>query len=239
MRYSWASATDTGRVRDHNEDAAWPEAPGDGTTLLAAVADGMGGHVGGEVASRLAIDTAIADEGGVVARLEAANDAVIAEVRERPTLAGMGTTLTLVILGGDGTADIGHIGDSRAYLLRDRALRQLTKDHSLVWEMVAAGEISAEQATRHPYRSVITRAIGIDTKVEIDHETVALEQGDRLLLCSDGLNGELSDATITQLLCRDEAPSVVAELLVREAVAAGGADNVSVVVVDVSGDEAG
>lgn len=237
MTFLWAAATDVGRVRGHNEDALWPQPGDEGRAageadgeFLAAVADGMGGHIGGEVASRLAIEAAVAAEGAAVERLRAANAAVVGTALDKPRLAGMGTTMTLAIFS-PAAVEIGHIGDSRAYLYREGALAQLTRDHSLMADMIASGELTPEQAAVHPFRSVITRALGMESRVVIDRVARDLLPGDRLLLCSDGLTTMLPDAEIAALLSRGD-PASAAAALVAEANRAGGADNISVVVVD-------
>jgi len=236
MKLRWAAATDPGRVRSHNEDALWPR-PGPGRSaedeadeLLAMVADGMGGHVGGEEASRLAVEAAVAAEGDAVKRVLAANAAVVRNALDRPRLAGMGSTLTLAVFTGD-AVEIGHIGDSRAYLYRDGALTQLTRDHSLMADMIASGELTPEQASVHPFRSVITRAIGMESRVVVDKLRRDLQPGDRVLLCSDGLTTMLADAQVAALLAGGEAPQAAAALIAA-ANLAGGLDNISVVVVD-------
>lgn len=238
MTLHWATATNVGLLRGHNEDAVAPTDMGvESDRLVIGVADGMGGHVAGEVASRLAIETALATEGGPLDRARAANDAVLRRVHSEPRLRGMGTTLTLAVLSPEG-ADIGHIGDSRAYLWRDGSLRQLTTDHSLMAEMIAAGELDPEEAAVHPYRSVITRAIGLDEEVSIDHVTIELGSGDRLLLCTDGLTNMVDDDGIAELLDRHPSPVEAVWALVEAANAAGGIDNVTVAVIDVERDEA-
>ncbi len=237
MTFQWAAATDPGRVRGHNEDALWPR-PGPGGSaqgeadapFLAVVADGMGGHVGGEVASRLAIEAAVGATGEAVERVQAANDAVVGTALDKPRLAGMGTTMTLAIFS-EGAVEIGHIGDSRAYLLRAGALAQLTRDHSLMADMIASGELTPEQAAVHPFRSVITRALGMESQVVIDRVPHDLLPGDRVLLCSDGLTTMLADADIAALLGRGEGLAA-ATALIDAANSAGGYDNISVVVVD-------
>lgn len=238
MTFAWAAATHQGLVRDHNEDALWPRPP-DGQAgrgeaaddFLTAVADGMGGHVAGEVASKVAIDAAVATDGDAVARVLAANAAVLDTARDRPQLSGMGTTLTLAIFSGD-TVEIGHIGDSRAYRYRDGTLEQLTRDHSLVAEMVASGELRPEEATVHPFRSVITRALGLESSVAVDLVQRDALPGDRFLLCSDGLTTMLQSTQIAALLTERDGPAAAAAL-VEAANRAGGFDNTSVVVVDV------
>ncbi len=247
MIYLWASATDVGRLRRKNEDAVWP-APGaeemvtsgqSSDVLVVAVADGMGGHAGGEIASRVAIEAAMAVDGDPVARIEAANLAVVDAAFDRPRLAGMGTTMTLAILTPDSWVEIGHIGDSRAYLYRDSRLIQLTRDHSLVAEMVAVGELKPEQAAAHPLRSVITRAIGLEASIKVDRVRRRLRKGDRLLLCSDGLTSMQSDQAIAALLAPANSPSEIAGALVEAANGAGGSDNISVVVVEAASDPDG
>jgi protein phosphatase len=232
--YHWAAGTDTGRVRDHNEDAVWPMGDGFDSMLVVAVADGMGGHIGGEVASRVALDAAVAAAGaGAEERVRIANLAIIDEVLEQPRLAGMGTTLTLAVLGEHGAMDCAHIGDSRAYVLRDGRLEQLTRDHSLVAEMVELGELRPDEAAVHPFRSVITRALGLERTVEVDHIGYTLQAGDRLLLCTDGLTNMADDVEIAAILDDTGAPAATVTALIEAANRLGGIDNTSVVVVDV------
>ncbi|HSM01835.1 MAG TPA: Stp1/IreP family PP2C-type Ser/Thr phosphatase [Acidimicrobiia bacterium] len=234
MRLRWATRSDTGQVRPHNEDAVWPR-PGSGDsdeTMIVAVADGMGGHVGGEIASRTAIETATSVGGTAAIRVQAANLAVLDEAGQRPRLTGMGTTLTLAIISPEGSVEVGHVGDSRAYLLRGGDLEQITEDHSYVSEMIASGRLTPEEAEVHPYRSVVTRAIGLEPSVEVDTLDLDLEEGDRLLLCSDGLTAMLDDAAITEILDSHGDPGAAAEALVDAANQRGGDDNITVVVVD-------
>jgi protein phosphatase len=237
MIFHWATATNVGLLRGHNEDAVAPNDMGLGRErLIVGVADGMGGHVAGEVASRIAIDTAIEAEGSPIERVKAANEAVIAKTRSEPKLRGMGTTLTLAVFEGE-AVDIGHIGDSRAYLQHGDSLRQLTTDHSLMAEMIAAGELGPEEAAVHPYRSVITRAVGLDEELRIDHVTADLEPGDRVLLCTDGLTNMVDDDRVRAILHENPSPAEAVWALVDAANAAGGIDNVTVAVVDVARDE--
>ncbi len=234
MRFLWATATHVGMVRGGNEDSVYPTDPGQSDeSLLAAVADGMGGHVGGEVASRTALEAAVATDGTPAHRLRAANDAVVAAITDDPALTGMGTTLTLGIFDGSGTLDLGHIGDSRGYLYRGGELTQLTSDHTLVAELIASGRIRPEDAATHPQRHLVTRAIGIAGAIDVDEESIALEAGDRVLLCSDGLTTMVNDDDVATILGRTPTPDDAAWALVEAANAAGGHDNVTVVVVDV------
>jgi protein phosphatase len=236
MRFEWASRTDVGRMREHNEDSVWPTDDGTSDELMAvAVADGMGGHAGGEVASSIALETAMTVGGDPAMRVQAANVAVVDAARLRPRLAGMGTTLTLAVLDPDGDLDIGHVGDSRAYLLRGDELIQLTKDHSYVAELMAAGKLTPEEAETHPHRSVVTRAVGLDPTVEVDNYGLILEAGDRILLCSDGLTTMVTDGGVSEILqVEGSSPATAADALVVAANQAGGVDNITVIVVDVT-----
>ena len=238
MNYTWATATHVGHLRDGNEDFVTPSEDGSGSgPLVVAIADGMGGHVGGEVASRLAVEAAIAPPPGedvdVGDRVDLGNDAVLAATEEDPSLAGMGTTLTLGLFDTDGALHIGHVGDSRLYLLRDGELRQLTRDHTWVMDMLSRGQLSEKQAVNHPRRHLLTRVLGM-AGVPVDEDTLELEEGDRLLVCSDGLTTMLRDRAIAGILRDAETPSDAVWALVEGANAAGGYDNTTVAVVDVA-----
>jgi len=220
-------------VRQNNEDSLFPTSSGEshGPAVL-LVADGMGGHVAGEVASRLAVNAASSVEVDPTDRVAAGNRAIREEVARDGALEGMGTTMTLVSLASDGTATFGHIGDSRAYLLHNSELRQLTEDHTVAAEYVAAGQISPEEAASHPQRHMLTRTLGLTRFINVDQFDVHLESGDRLLLCSDGLNEMVEDKDIETGLGQgtvDEAAWHLVEL----ANEAGGVDNTTVIVVDV------
>lgn len=232
MTYQWATASHQGRVRATNEDAVFPATSGRGAgPVLIVVADGMGGHVAGEVASQLAVDNAVASEGSVTERVHAANRAILAEIERLPELAGMGTTITLMELGDDRTAQLGHVGDSRAYLLRGETLALLTDDHTVVGEYVRTGRLRPDEASTHPQRSMLTRALGLAADLEIDTDRLELEPGDRILLCSDGVNSMLGDAEIKVALAAG-TPEEAAWELVERANRAGGQDNITAVVVD-------
>ena len=235
------SATDVGRVRTNNEDNLLVLESHD----LYAVADGMGGHAGGEVASltavealRAAYDTertadALADA------VRAANRAVWERAGEDTSLRGMGPTLTAVALveeDGEEVLAVTNVGDSRAYLLRDGELDQLTDDHSLTEELVRRGELTAEEAAIHPQKHILTRVLGMDSNVEVDCFRVVPYRGDRVLLASDGLFNELEDDQIASLLRRLADPDEAARELVRAAKTNGGNDNITVVIVDVVDD---
>lgn len=232
MKFQWASASHTGRVRSNNEDSVFPPVSGAQDEMsLFIVADGMGGHVAGEVASRIAVETAIDIVGSPGQRVTGANHALLLEVADKPELAGMGTTMTLLEMI-DGIAKIAHVGDSRAYLLRDGILRQLTEDHTVAAEYVAAGKLSPEEAQHHPQRNMITRALGLTQNLVVDEFDEPVRPGDRFLLCSDGVNSMLSDQEIADQL-EAETPEEAAWALVEAANQAGGNDNITAVVVDV------
>lgn len=234
MKYVWATATHQGVVRDNNEDSLFPDSSGesDSDTVL-VVADGMGGHVAGEVASRLAVNAAASSDLEAADRVAAANRAIREEVAREPSLEGMGTTMTLVALNSEMTAHFAHIGDSRAYLLRDGELRQVTEDHTVAAEHVASGEITEEEARTHPQRHMLTRTLGLTRFVNVDEITLELESGDRLLLCSDGLNEMVTDADISAELGERRPVDQVVWGLVETANEAGGLDNITVIVIDV------
>jgi protein phosphatase len=231
-----ASLTDTGRRRRHNEDAFVVEPP------LFAVADGMGGAQAGELASSLAAealrdDTSQAEGEGerrVDELIQAANRRVYERQSEDAAASGMGTTMTVALVE-DGRVAIGHVGDSRAYLIRDRRLEQLTEDHSLVAELVRSGKLSPEEAEGHPQRSVITRALGTDPDVDVDTFSVETKPGDLFLLCSDGLTAMVDDETILAEVekHRDDL-GAAAKALVRAANKGGGEDNITVVFFEIA-----
>jgi protein phosphatase len=234
VRIEVGSATDIGRVRERNEDSILVDPP------LYVVADGMGGHRGGQVASQAAIETmeelAGEGKGSLADHVRRANRAVWDRSVEDQQLSGMGTTLTAARVDGT-SATIAHVGDSRAYLLREGLLRQLTTDHTLVERMIRSGEITEAEADVHPHKNVLTRALGTDENVEVDEDAVALIDGDRLLLCSDGLTGMVTEDQIQAILETTENPQQAADRLVKAANRAGGIDNISVVVIDAIGED--
>src|SRR3954471_4096987 len=236
MRLVPGGATDQGQVRDSNEDGYVV----DRRLQLFAIADGMGGHRAGEVASATALEAlraSVASGTGLGDAITSANAAVFSKATDDESLSGMGTTLTALVPDGDRVL-VGHVGDSRAYLLRDGELRQLTTDHSLVQEFIREGRLTEEQAAVHPQRSIITRALGVEPDVEVDVYPVPLHAGDRILLCSDGLSTMLRSDDIAGLLRRESDPTRAANLLVDAANAAGGEDNITTIVVDVEDDGA-
>lgn len=237
MRFVWASGTDTGRRRPKNEDSIHPEH--DGRTsgeLLVAVADGLGGHRGGDVASSVAIEEAVSAGGTPEDRVRAANNAIRDRVFEDPRLAGMGTTLTVAELSPDGWITLAHVGDSRAYRWHAARFTQLTVDHTFVQEEVDAGRLTPAQARHHPERSVLTRALGFEPGLAVDVARLKVSVGDRLLLCSDGLTSMVTDDRIAGIL-GSGAPSEAVWALIEAANRSGGLDNVSVIVVAIAEDE--
>ena len=231
---TFGSRTDVGCVRDHNEDSLVVTPP------LFAVADGMGGHAAGEVASEIAVNVlaelAPKDLDGTALEhaVEEANHEIIRAARDGRGREGMGTTLTACMLENERLI-IAQVGDSRAYLLHHGKLQQLTRDHSLMADMIEAGQLTPEEARHHPQRSVITRALGSDPNTRPDMYEINVETGDRLLVCSDGLSSMIEDEQIEAVMRRVPDPQRCASQLVNEAIAAGGHDNVTVIVSNVTG----
>lgn len=243
LRVEAYGMTDVGRQRSRNEDsfAIITE------RYLYLVADGMGGHGNGHIASRIVVEEVsdfvrggdpgtVSDVEAATGRLREAVQSAQAKlrsaVRADESLVGMGTTLVGVIVVGE-AAVVAHVGDSRAYRLRAGRLERLTRDHSWVDEQVAAGYLSEEQARTHPLKSVVTRALSGENGVEVDARVLALEEGDRYLICSDGLSNMLSDGDIHRQLETDGPLEATCQALVGEANARGGLDNITVVVLAV------
>ena len=236
---TWGAVSDTGRVRARNEDSVLAQSP------VFVIADGMGGYRGGATASRIAVDTLrqVLDQPALHAtdipeQLQAANAAIRRQATLEPASSAMGTTAVGLALLHEAGAEYWlafNVGDSRVYRLHHGVLTQISVDHSYVQELVLAGFIEPDEARRHPERSIITRALGTSDGAEPDFWVFPAEPGERFLLCSDGLSGELDDATILELLDVPGDPQETAELLVRRANEAGGRDNISVIVVDVAG----
>ena len=232
---SWGARSDVGLVRGHNEDSFLLRTP------LFMVSDGMGGHAAGEVASSIAVETVgeqapgTADDVLLGASVEAANMAVIEAAEQGIGKPGMGCTATAVLIEKNKMA-VAHVGDSRAYVLRQGTLVRVTHDHSYVEELVDSGQITADEARTHPSRSIITRALGSDPDMYADHFSLEVNDGDRIILCSDGLSSMISDAEIESLAVSSVTPQQAADNLVSAALTAGGADNVTVVVIDILND---
>lgn len=226
--FRWGACSEIGLVRQVNEDSKLTEPP------LFAVADGMGGHASGDVASAIAIEvlgTELKKSDSIADAVHNANKAIYARAAKDPDLTGMGTTLT-AMWADERSAQIAHVGDSRAYLLRDGHLSRLTTDHTVVNRLVQQGRIMPEDADRHPQRSYLERALGVDPEVEVDVHVLDMAPGDRVLLCSDGLFGMIDDDLIQNVMTMESSPQRAAERLCEEAVHAGGNDNVTTVVVD-------
>lgn len=231
---TFGSRTDVGCVREHNEDSLVVAPP------LYVVCDGMGGHAAGEVASEIAVNViadrapATPDAAALGQAVEEANLAIIQAAREGVGRAGMGCTCTAAMLENERLV-VAQVGDSRAYLLHGGVLQQITRDHSLMADFIEAGQITPEEARVHPQRSVITRALGSDPRTQPDLFEINVSTGDRLLICSDGLTSMIEDYEIEDILNRTPDPQIAASKLVNAAVAAGGHDNVTVIVVNVTG----
>ncbi len=241
-----ALATDVGRVRAHNEDAGLV------TADLVAVADGMGGHAAGEVASRLAIEAlrSVGESEGsgelrpkdVLDAVQEANHAILRSAARNPQQTGMATTLAVlarVSVGGSPHWAVANIGDSRVYRVLDGRLSQVSTDHSEVAELVSLGLLTPQEALVHPARNIVTRCLGRDPLEPVDSWVFPPHAGERFLLCTDGLTNELRDGTIARILLDGDDPQAIADALVAAAVEAGGRDNVTVVVVMGSPDGAG
>lgn len=235
-RWRYAAATDTGLVRQTNQDALYAD------DTLAIIADGMGGHAAGEVAAAMSIDIVRAgfrlsqNVEGLVEAIQAANAAVVRDATENPEHFGMGTTVIAVGLTYDlanvVSPTLVHVGDSRAYQLRDGALRQLSEDHSVAEEWVRMGRLTPEEAMVHPRRHQLTRGVGVEDTISIDVASINAIAGDRLLLCSDGLSNELDGDTLARLASAPNGLELAVERLVSAAKVAGGRDNISVILLE-------
>lgn len=233
----WSSVTSTGLVRTNNEDDLCVNEK----CRLFAVADGMGGHQAGEVASRLALTvlnrefekhlTAGGEVGdSLLQAVREANRQVFEESCRIDTYNGMGTTLSACALH-DRSLFLTHVGDSRVYLVRTGEMLQLTEDHSVVQELLNEGRIKADEAAVHPYRNVLSRAVGTAAELEVDFRRVPVQAGDRLLLCTDGLTNQVSDAAIGKLLENTDDPEQGVQELLRLALEQGGSDNITLILV--------
>ena len=240
------ASTHVGKVRKNNQDAFGFN------DYLFVVADGMGGHLGGEVASDLAVTTLTKtfelsgkirkkkvkrNQSGLLHAVERANNRIIEKASDNTSLKGMGTTLCAVMIGNGEDQNpallITNVGDSRIYQLSVGKFNQITEDHSLVADLVRAGELTSEEAARHPQRNVLTRALGIESNLKADMWELQINDGDKFLLCSDGLFNELSETRIMEILSEASDPQTAADLLVNESVEVGGHDNVTAMVLTV------
>ena len=237
--FVWYGATDVGRARTENQDAVFPDGSGEGTPAIVAVADGLGGHPGGDIASRCAIDALVdADPGlGASELVRIAHEAIfhriVTEMDTRRELIQMATTVTLAVLGVDGIVEIGHVGDSRAYHHDGESLIQVTEDHTHGMDRVTAGELTIEEAKASPDWHVLSNYLGFESFRVAAHR-VPMRLGDRLLLCTDGLSNMLTDLEIAALVAAG-SPADSAQSLIVAANEAGGLDNISVVVVEAIG----
>ncbi len=234
--FQWGAATHAGRVRAMNQDSVHA------ANGLFVVADGMGGHQAGETASRIAVEVmaegSFENADDLSERLEMANREIYETASQRPDLEGMGTTVCAMALveSKPPSAVLVNVGDSRAYRLQADEFTQLTIDHSYVAELVRSGALTSEEAATHPYRNMVTRSVGIAAEVEVDSWGLELDEGDRFLLCSDGLFGEINDEQIANLLRDNDNPEDAARALISAANKHGGRDNISVIVLDVQAD---
>lgn len=238
-----ALRSDVGRIRSINEDRAVIRNDINGITI-ALLADGMGGHQAGDIASQTAMEvvsrelshlqptmTAVEWEVAIAHAIERANSEIYSQSLSNPQLSGMGTTI-IVALTCAGRLTVANIGDSRVYLLHNEELKQLTEDHSLVNELLKNGQISATEAATHPRRNMLTRALGTEMRVEADIKHVDWNPGDVLLLCSDGLTNMMSETAIVHTLQQQESLDWKADQLIEKALEAGGDDNVTVVLIE-------
>ncbi|MGO5674992.1 protein-serine/threonine phosphatase PrpC [Bacillus subtilis] len=241
-----ALKTDAGKIRQHNEDDAGIF-KGKDEFVLAVVADGMGGHLAGDVASKMAvkamgekwneaetIPTAPSDcEKWLIEQILSVNSKIYDHAQAHEECQGMGTTIVCALFTGK-TVSVAHIGDSRCYLLQDGDFVQVTEDHSLVNELVRTGEISREDAEHHPRKNVLTKALGTDQSVSIDTRSFDIEPGDKLLLCSDGLTNKVEGTELKDILQSDSAPQEKVNLLVDKANQNGGEDNITAVLLELA-----
>ncbi|MDX7995637.1 protein-serine/threonine phosphatase PrpC [Bacillus subtilis] len=241
-----ALKTDTGKIRQHNEDDAGIF-KGKDEFVLAVVADGMGGHLAGDVASKMAvkamgekwneaetIPTAPSEcEKWLIEQILSVNSKIYDHAQAHEECQGMGTTIVCALFTGK-TVSVAHIGDSRCYLLQDDDFVQVTEDHSLVNELVRTGEISREDAEHHPRKNVLTKALGTDQSVSIDTRSFDIEPGDKLLLCSDGLTNKVEGTELKDILQSDSAPQEKVNLLVDKANQNGGEDNITAVLLELA-----
>lgn len=231
MTISTAALTDLGRVRARNEDSFLI----DEDASLYAVADGMGGHAAGDIASQTAIaafrDT-FAETRSIPAAMKSANRAVIERAAAEPEKAGMGTTMTAAHIRGSALL-IGHVGDSRLYRLRDGALEQITRDHTVAQDMIDAGRLTRTRAMQHPASSMLTRSLGSRSDVQVDVLEDSVTAGDLLLLCSDGLTGMITDDDLAAVLEQDKPLELLAQELIESANLRGGVDNITALLVRV------
>lgn len=245
MKLSFTSLSDTGVVRTVNQDACYADSP---QARFFIVADGMGGHVGGQEASRIAKDTVCSfldnywnseekSDALLTKALLEANEAIVADQLQHPERGDMGTTA--VVLMFRDRAWYAHVGDSRLYLLRDGKLEQVTQDHTWVSMAVKVGDLTPEQARTHPYRHVLSQCLGRKDLAPIEVQPIEVKSGDRFLLCSDGLTEELADEEISQYLASEMSCEEIATNLIKAAKDNGGRDNITVAIVEIDAPQTG
>ncbi len=232
--------TDPGKVRKNNEDSLLTGEGRDETLFV--VADGIGGFEAGEVASSIAVDVLkeLPPSESLGGAIREANRRILATSRGDDKLSGMGTTVVAVRFGKknrEPVVEVSHVGDSRAYLMRGGELKPITEDHSLVAELVRSGDLTRDQASEHPQKNLITRALGAEDVVEVDTAVLPVEPDDRFVLCSDGLTDMVSETRLQEILIASPGPEKAARTLIGAALDAGGADNVTAVIIDVSEEE--
>lgn len=241
MRF--AAGTDRGLVRDSNEDSYKIIPESSQNSYVYIIADGMGGHNCGEVASRMAVDfisNYVQKDGNrlfssqnieekLKKLVEDTNTTVFETSLKNPEASGMGTTLTMAVIAGE-KATVAHVGDSRLYLMRDEIIQQITEDHTYIWELIKKGSLTREEAEVHPRKHVITRAIGSSPDLEVDMLTLEIQDEDILLLCTDGLTNMIGDDEIYRIL-KDNEPEAACEGLIEAAKSKGGEDNITVIVI--------
>ena len=233
-----SSATSVGKIRARNEDSFFVSKIGDGDALLAMVADGMGGHNAGEIASaeavkalKTSITTACSSpKDALEIAIQCANNEIYNMGKNTPTLHGMGTTITACVIA-ENKVTAAHVGDSRLYLVRNGQITQITKDHSLVEMLLESGSITKEDAKHHPQKNVITRALGTNNSVETDIYEFDVFEGDVIFLCSDGLVNMIDDSVILSMITECSDFSDIAKDLVKAAENAGGEDNITVILI--------
>lgn len=229
-----AAISDRGLVRNNNEDSYWVDLDNG----LLVVCDGMGGHNGGEVASAIAVETinkfftSSSEElpGRLVLALEKANSAILNSAKQDPALHGMGTTATLAAFE-DGTMYVAHVGDSSLYLMQDKQIRKVTRDHTLAQQLLMEGRLKPEDMRSNPYNHILTRALGVEENVSIDQYQEKVKPGDLILLCSDGLSDKVSEGEIQEIL-QQESSSLEksAQGLLERALKYGGSDNITIII---------
>jgi len=248
MQLQYGAFSHQGKVRKSNEDCYFIPARDHALSNLFMVADGMGGHNAGDIASKMVVESILnyfaekeqdIDQAKdirdfIVESIEQANEKVYTSSVTESQLSGMGTTLTLAYFH-QGKVCIGHVGDSRGYWIGKEGIKQITKDHSLVQELLENGSISPDELSSHPQKNIITRALGTEKTVKVDYYEISVSENDRILLCTDGLTNHVDLNSNLELLTSDLSPDKIAEILGKQALDSGGFDNITVVIIQYSG----